>query len=249
MFFLPCTFVACVNVYQDWKSEIYYESEWGFLFSTVSILFSILAHYSKWFHSAALYTSEIAMGFNIIITIIFWGILVPQIVQMIIHPPSPPPVNPGPPADSPIPWAYTSQWMLFELAFVHSAPIINSIIELLATRMVFLRRDAKWAFLAGFIYMFCNYWGAKFITHTAIYNIPFLNWKKGEEWKSWLGYGAQGPVLAIIVYLIAVITQKRRGFKNDHRINKNSSVIEFPDKQEYKLNESKDANTSKNQMV
>jgi len=35
-----------------------------------------------------------------------------------------------------------------------------------------------------------------------------------------LGYGAQAPVLAIIVYVIAVITQKKRGFKNGKWIQK-----------------------------
>ena len=107
---------------------------------------------------------------------------------MIKHPPVPPPPAPLCPTD----WtAFTCSpyWGIFELAFVHSSPIINSIIELLVTDMVFLRRDAKWAFLAGFIYMFCNYWGAETVTHAPVYNIPFLNWKKGEEWKSWLGYG------------------------------------------------------------
>jgi len=86
--------------------------------------------------------------------------------------------------------------------------------------MVFLRRDAKWAFLAGLIYMFCNYWGFSDILHAPVYNIPDLNWKKGEEWKSWVGYGAQAPALAIFVYVIAVITQKTRGFKNGHWIKK-----------------------------
>jgi len=77
MYFIPCAFVAFVNTYGDWRSSIYYESEWGFIFSTVSILFSILAHFTKWCHSAAMLTSEIAMAFNIVITIIFWGVLVP----------------------------------------------------------------------------------------------------------------------------------------------------------------------------
>ena len=79
--------------------------------------------------------------------------------------------------------------MFFELIFVHSAPIINSIIELCVTDMVFLKRDSKWMFLAGIIYMFCNYWGAVDVIHAPVYTIPFLEWKKGKEWQSWLGYG------------------------------------------------------------
>tara|TARA_B110000285_G_C14998903_1_gene550364 strand:- start:108 stop:386 length:279 start_codon:yes stop_codon:yes gene_type:complete len=68
--------------------------------------------------------------------------------------------------------------------------------------------------------MFCNYWGSEYVIHRAVYNIPLLDWTPGEMWKSWLGYGAQGPVLAIIVWVIAIITQKRRGFKNGHFIKK-----------------------------
>jgi len=94
---------------------------------------------------------------------------------MIIHPPDPPAPTPECPTD----WTKftcTLPWIFGELAFVHSAPIINSTIELLVTEMVFLKRDAKWAFVAGIIYMFCNYWGSEFVLHSAIYNIPFCNW-------------------------------------------------------------------------
>ena len=95
--FVPCFTVACLNTYGDWRGDIFFESEWGFIMSTMSILFSILAHCSKKCQRAALLTSEISMAFNIVITIIFWGILAPQIYQAIIHPkPHPDPPPPGP---------------------------------------------------------------------------------------------------------------------------------------------------------
>lgn len=172
---------------------------------------------------------------------------------MIIHPPQPPP--PAPECQYTHSWlSFTCdfKWLFFELAFVHSAPMINSVIELLCTRMVFLRRDAKYAFLAGIIYMFCNYWGSKYVIDRAVYDIPLLNWKKGEEWKSWLGYGAQGPVLAVIVWGIAVITQKRRGFKNGHWIKKG---VKADDEDKYDgetnplvLNDSKTQNNNNSMM-
>jgi len=122
--------------------------------------------------------------------------------------------------------------------------MINSVVELLSTEMVFLRRDAKWALLAGIIYMFCDYWGSEWVLHRAVYNIPLLNWDPNCMWKSWLGYGAQGPVLAIIVYGIAVITQKERGFKNGHWIKKGVAEDDDQDKQdgEIGLNASKGNN-------
>lgn len=42
-----------------------------------------MAHYSTWFHSAAVVTSEIAMALNIAITIIFWAVLVPIFAEII----------------------------------------------------------------------------------------------------------------------------------------------------------------------
>jgi len=116
------------------------------------------------------------MAFNIVITIIFWGILAPQIYEMIIHPPKPPPPAPVCPYTNFLKFECTGAWFLFEMAFVHSMPMINSVVELLSTEMVFLRRDAKWAFLAGIIYMFCDYWG-HIVLDGPVYDIPWLNWK------------------------------------------------------------------------
>ena len=138
-FFIPCFLIASLNTYGDWRGSIYFESEWGFIMSTLSVLCSLLAHFTKYCQCAALLTSEISMGFNIVITIIFWGILVPQIYQMIIHPPSPPPPAPECAYTNFLKFQCSVWWLFFELAFVHSAPMINSVIELLSTKMVFLR--------------------------------------------------------------------------------------------------------------
>lgn len=109
---------------------------------------------------------------------------------MIEHPgPNPKPAPPPPANCGFLCFTYSIPWVIFELCFVHSAPMVNSIIELSITDMVFLRKDSKWMFLAGIIYMFCNYWGSADILHGPVYNIPFLNWQKGKEWESWLGYG------------------------------------------------------------
>jgi len=95
---------------------------------------------------------------------------------MIIHPPVPP-LPPQPcPYTNWLKFQCSLGWTLFELAFVHSAPMINSVVEILSTEMVFLKRDAKWALLAGIIYMFCNYWGTFWVIHRPVYEIEFLNW-------------------------------------------------------------------------
>jgi len=46
-----------------------------------------MAHCTKWCQTAAMLTSEVSMAFNIVITIIFWGVLVPQIIH---NPPAAP---------------------------------------------------------------------------------------------------------------------------------------------------------------
>ena len=186
MFFIPMAFVAIVNTYQDWHGSVYFESEWGFILTTISIFFTLMAHHSKWFHSAAVYTSELAMGFNIIITIIFWFVLTPIIVYAITHAPAP--VDPSAAANPDVPlvptaptkqgwfdFTKTGTWLAFEMIFVHSSPIIYSSCELHFTEMVFLKRDSKWCFLAGVIYVFANMWGTFFVLDgAAIYPIPGL---------------------------------------------------------------------------
>jgi hypothetical protein len=97
LYFLPMLTVASINTYGDWRSSIYYESEWGFIFSTFSIFASIMAHYSTWWHSTAMLTSEIAMALNITITIIFWFVLVPMILGKLNYSDSHPATGPAPP--------------------------------------------------------------------------------------------------------------------------------------------------------
>jgi len=170
-------------------------------------------------------TSEIAMALNIVITIIFWGVLVPMIVIAVKKAaadaaaghPDPAPA-PGPAATGFLAFTSTVWWGVFELSFVHSSPIINSIIELSVTDMVFLKRDSKWCFLAGFIYMFCNYWGYSDVLHAAVYPIPWLNWPKGAHWKSWLGYGLQAPAFYGLNYCVASWVQAKRGYVEGEEI-------------------------------
>ena len=175
--------VAVINTWLDWHGSIYYESEWGFILTTFSIFCTLMAHHSKWFHSAAVYTSEVSMGFNCIITPIFWFVLMPYAIYKATHPdptptPAPNPAPPSPPkAHGWFDFTNSGEWLAFELTFVHLAPIVYSSIELHCTEMVFLKRDSKWCFLAGVIYFFCNMWGTFCVLDGyPIYPIPGLMW-------------------------------------------------------------------------
>jgi hypothetical protein len=45
---------------------------------------------------------------------------------------------------------------------VHSLPLVSSIVELVITKMVFLRKDAKWSLAIGLVYIPVNYFGSKY---------------------------------------------------------------------------------------
>ena len=68
------------------------------------------------------------------------------------------PYNPNQPTY--LAFFHSIEFMFFEQCFVHSMPIINSIIELCFTNMVFLKRDAKFMFLGSLVYIFVNYIGS-----------------------------------------------------------------------------------------
>ena len=48
------------------------ESYWGFNISLVSCFCSLMAVYSKWWQTAAVFTSELAWGFNLLIVPGYW---------------------------------------------------------------------------------------------------------------------------------------------------------------------------------
>lgn len=247
IFFIPMAAIAILNTYGDWHGSIYYESEWGFILTTFSIFCTLMAHHSKWFHSAAVYTSEISMGFNIIITPIFWLVLMPIFINAAMHPPKNAPVPaPAPPKTVGddhgwFDFTKTGGWVAFEMIFVHSTPIIYSSIELHCTEMVFLKRDSKWCFLAGVIYFFCNMWGTFYVLHGyPIYPIPGFKWD--PAWLTVVLYLLQAPVLYGINNCVAGIVQKRRGWVDDglHDINHFDKV----DGNDVELS----ANTNQNQI-
>ena len=128
-------------------------------------------------------------------------------------PPNPEwPVNPNMPKW--LNFTNSIEWMFFEQCFVHSMPIINSTIELIFTNMVFLKRDAKYVFLGGFIYIFANYWGYD-ITKSPVYDIhiPGFDFSWRNKFETFYTYLLQAVVLYILCYIIAIITQKIDGFK------------------------------------
>jgi hypothetical protein len=69
-------FVVIVNTSYNWKMTLYYESEWSIVGSTISLFFILMSHRSQWWHHAATYTSEFAICYNFVVTLIVWGAII-----------------------------------------------------------------------------------------------------------------------------------------------------------------------------
>jgi uncharacterized membrane protein YbhN (UPF0104 family) len=102
--------------------------------------------------------------------------------------------------------------------------------------MVFLKRDAKWISLTSFIYSIVNLLFTLF-SKSPYESISFLNL---YNWYAWLVFFAIIVLSYINVYFIAIITQKRRGFKNGQWINESFDVEDDLSKQDYKLDDSRE---------
>ena len=84
-------------------------------------------------------------------------------------------------------------------------PLLSSIVELIITKMVFLKQDAKYSLLIGLIYIPINYLGGKY-EHTPVYfQIPYLNWSK--PWETFGIFFTQAILMPIFVFIAALITQ------------------------------------------
>jgi hypothetical protein len=168
-------FVAIVNTSYNWKMTVYYESEWSFIGSTVSLFCILMSHRSQWWHHAATYTSEFAICFNFVVSVILWGAIftglfdknatkfIPTVLEDLKHLRSTSidearsPIGPNEPKF--MRFTHSMEWVLFEQTFVHIWPMTNSIISLVVTDQIFFKKDAIYLFFCGLVYIPINYWG------------------------------------------------------------------------------------------
>ena len=61
---------------------------------------------------------------------------------------------------------------------VHTMPLLSSIIELVITKMVFLKKDAKWSLFIGLLYIPVNYFGGKYVGYPVYNYVSYMNWSK-----------------------------------------------------------------------
>ena len=63
--------------------QLYYYSLWGLFISIIAMIFSIVAVYYESWYRVAFISCEISYGANLVIVILFWGMLWPGIIDML----------------------------------------------------------------------------------------------------------------------------------------------------------------------
>ena len=121
---------------------LYFFSYWGSIASMLGLIFSIKAIQDKkaW-QMPAVFATEMAMGFDLVIMPLFWAVLAPKL--------------------------FSAKWDTllhivtnFHLITTHTLPIIGTCVNIYLTKdFVFLTRDCQSMFLLGLIYIYFNYIG------------------------------------------------------------------------------------------
>ena len=87
----------------------YFETQWGYLFTCMSLFSSVMTIYSPWWQSIAVVTTELATCFNVCIMSITWGLLMPPIIKawskMVVDP-------------------LYGNWWLYSMVWDHTIPMI-----------------------------------------------------------------------------------------------------------------------------
>jgi hypothetical protein len=154
LLFLPMFTLAMIILITKPKDFFLMESYWGFHISWISLLLSVLSHKNKWFLSLSVHSSELAWGFNLFIVPFYWEFEWQNIYKAVK--------------------AYKTNtdernFEYFTAVSVHTAPIVCCLVELLFTKLVFLKKDSKWNFLVGVLYIPVNYFGADIFGHPVYY--------------------------------------------------------------------------------
>ena len=165
----PMTAMLIYNIHRNAMDTLYYESEWGFWITLITLILQLAAPYKYGYQKAAVIGTELAMALNICIMIMFWTVVGPIYYEN---------------------WdEYMStaegRMEIFELTFVHTVPMIISIIQVIVTDMVWLKKDSIYAGLAGIVYIFFNLAGGT-VHGIPMYDYAGLNWK--NFWVTFLVY-------------------------------------------------------------
>lgn len=209
---IPMTMLSVYIIITKPHDWFLMESYWGFNLSLLSNLCSLMAHYSKWWNSMALITSELAFAFNVVIVPAYWTFEWSSWARDYAH------------------QSAAQNIEYATAATVHSTGIICSIIELVYIKMVFLKSDSKWCLLSALVYIPVNYFGGLYSGKAIYWQSTWLNWSR--PWVTlgvWLG---QTCIQYGVNYITAIITQRIQGFDEKTMTFKRDAVVEEEDKLE-----------------
>jgi hypothetical protein len=183
IFNLPMIILATITLIGMSPLYLFFvESEWGVFITFFSSITMFLAEHNptRW-QNAAVLSSQLAMCFNIVITLLFWFWL-----------------NPGtgkiPPFDR------------FMMDAHHAFPLFTSIANLVLNNQYFLKKNGRDCFYAGIIYMVINgYITKQYLSENGIYPWP-CDWHNNTL--SFAAYVLQAVILYLIQMELARYTQR-----------------------------------------
>lgn len=153
MGFLMAILISAI-VTNDFLFLFYYESYWGLIFGLVGILSSIKACNSPEWQKAAVVTMELALAFNIGITMLFWFVFSYSIFDRLT-------------------WEGEDLFLRFYLSLLHSVPLLCTVMNIAFTDIVLIKKDWKLVFVVALTYILANGVGSLALGH-GLY--PVVNW-------------------------------------------------------------------------
>lgn len=125
------------------------------IISFFSIIASIKAASNQEWQSTAMISTECATCLNLFITPFFWIILAPNIYKDLS-------------------WNGYDLYMRIHMATIHTLPFVSTLINVIFTDMILLKKDWKLMVALGILYAFANFLG---VYDCGMPLYPVLDWK------------------------------------------------------------------------
>jgi len=162
----------------------FYETNWGFLLSTASVIGSIKATRYKEWQTFAVVMNEVAFTMEISVVLIWWGLMFD-----------------GDISDHSI--------FLLNQISIHSLPFLINLANLVLTDIVYLKKDWIILFTFGILYIPANFIGFLSMGHAPYDAFP-LDWKYPNL--TIFVFCIQAVCLSIVFYWVAGYLQKIHGY-------------------------------------
>ena len=142
LLFIPNILLAFQSLFFAWSSLIIFLTQWGLHFTNLSFYYVLKCQEkpeSMRYKRLAFILTELAFNCQVIITAIYWPVLHPIVKAKIQH-------------SDPV--------LYFHMLYVHSVPFVTLCINLVFSRVTFLRGHWCYTVFFGMIYPVFNYFGS-----------------------------------------------------------------------------------------